>query len=315
MPRPDGQTLVGELVETFCHRNIAVASADRDSRLWRLDLEGMEVSVAISMDGMIVTFFSRLTGPLTLSAEMERAFLRKLLQVNLSLVGPTFALSSAAELYLSSSRSVEDLDYNEFAYTIVAFRATFRKYRTLVEKVLDLSPVMTPAAARQEVERHMSADAAREKEIGVALTMASSDSGNDSGPDEAPATAAGQIGNLDPNAEETKEIPAQTGPSRCEPVSMPSGEDASSKPEQAETAPEESSWDFGFEQNPAAPAASAARSACEESPPPGVSSGEGSSQTSQARAEDGASSAPAVEKAKPSPAPKPSGSDEWDFGG
>lgn len=179
MPRPDGQILVRELVETFCHRNIATALADKESRLWRLDLEGMEVSVALSRDDMIVTFFSRLTGPVSLSAEIERAFLRKLLQVNLSLIGPTFALSRASELYLSSSRSIEDLDYNEFAFTIIAFRSTFRKYRSLVEKILELAPSMTPLAARQAVESHMSADTARETEVGAALTRAGEASGDD----------------------------------------------------------------------------------------------------------------------------------------
>lgn len=229
MPRLDGQALVRELVETFCHRNIATAVADKDFRLWRLDLEGMEVSVALSKDGMIVTFFSRLTGAMTLSAEIERAFLRKLLQVNLTLVGPTFALSQAGELCLSSSRSVEDLDYNEFAFTIVAFRATFRKYRTLVEKVLDLGPAMTPSAARTEVERHMSVDPVRESEIGAAMTA-------DTSPGE-PLTT--------PSCE-----PAATGPSGAvtmtatTAVEMPGVELAAPGGPSAEPA-----WDFGFEQN------------------------------------------------------------------
>ncbi|PKK91032.1 MAG: hypothetical protein CVV64_04475 [Candidatus Wallbacteria bacterium HGW-Wallbacteria-1] len=152
MGSSDARELLKGHVTAFCHRNMTTFTHDMEKGLWVVMADSFPVSVQLSKDGMIVTVFSRVSGVLKISRDVEHALFEKLLRINLTLIGPSFSISPSGEIFLTYSRSVEDLDYNELAHLIVAAKTTARRYAELIGRVTELTtPSRSGGGERQSL--------------------------------------------------------------------------------------------------------------------------------------------------------------------
>lgn len=109
-------------IETFCHRNFITSEFNLNSRKWKINFSEASVNVVLSKNFLKVTFFAVVTNNVASDLPIKLGLYEKLLKANANLIGPAFSLSPNDEILLTYTRSIEDLDYNDLSYLILATR-------------------------------------------------------------------------------------------------------------------------------------------------------------------------------------------------
>jgi hypothetical protein len=109
-------------IETFCHRNFITSDFNKNSRMWKINFSDVTINVILSKSLLNITFFAVVSKRALTDPAQKLAVFEKLLKMNANLTGPGFSLSPNDEILLTYTRSVEDLDYNELSYLVLATR-------------------------------------------------------------------------------------------------------------------------------------------------------------------------------------------------